>query len=132
MDYQRIQLPDTPLGAPGPLPPELVGLADAALANLSASLPEASVELGYAGQGFVPVERTISALAFKQRLPAANRMAIRAAATAGDAIITDFLDLLDTPGQGLIELDHPDTIAGVDYLVAQDLITADQADALRA
>lgn len=132
MTYQRIRLPDTPMGAPGPLPPELVGLSDAVLANLSAYLPEASSELGYAGQGFIPVVRAIPALEFKQRIPASVRIAIRDAAAAGDKEIADFLDLLNTPGPGLIELDHPDTIAGVDYLLAHNLVTADQAAALRA
>jgi hypothetical protein len=131
MDYQRTQLPSTKIGLPGPVPAELRGLTDASLADLSASIPDAATQLGYAGQGFLPVVRTISALAFKQRLTAIERMAIRAA-SATDPVITDFLDLLDTPGEGLIHLDYPDTVAGVAYLVSHNLLTADRAAALRA
>ncbi len=54
MLYQRKILPDTLMGDPAPLPAELVGLSDACLADLSAAVPEAAVELGYAGQGFFP------------------------------------------------------------------------------
>lgn len=128
MDYQRKNLADmSDIGSAGPVPAELRGLADISLADLSWADPA----LGYSGQGFFPVIRTVSALAFKQRLTGAERIAIRAAA-ASDAVITDFLDLLDTPGQGLIELDHPDTVAGMAYLVAHSLLTADRAAAIRA
>jgi hypothetical protein len=126
--YQRKQLSDlSSIGSAGPLPPELEGLANESLADLSWADPA----LGYSGQGFFSVDRSISALAFKQRLTATERMAIRGAA-ASDAVITDFLDLLDTPGQGTIELDHPDTVAGVAYLVTKNLLTADRAAAIRA
>jgi hypothetical protein len=54
MLYQRKTLPDTLMGDPAPLPAELVGLSDACLADLSAAIPEAAAELGYAGQGFFP------------------------------------------------------------------------------
>ena len=54
--YQRKTLPSTLMGDPAPLPAELVGLSDECLADLSASVPEAAQELGYAGQGFFPVE----------------------------------------------------------------------------
>lgn len=132
MDYQRKLLADmSNVGSSGPLPPEISGLTDSDLADLSGSVGDAASELGYTGQGFFPVLRTISALAFKQRLTGTERMAIRAAA-ATDPVITDFLDLLDTPGQGIIELDNPDTVAGMAYLVAHSLLTADRAAAIRA
>lgn len=54
MLYQRKTLPDTLIGDPAPLPAELVGLSDACLADLSAAVPDAAVELGYEGQGFFP------------------------------------------------------------------------------
>ena len=54
--YQRKTLPSILMGDPAPLPAELVGLSDACLADLSAAVPEAAQELGYAGQGFFPVE----------------------------------------------------------------------------
>src|SRR5437879_6732494 len=119
------------IGGPCAIPAEIANLHDADLADLSAALGPAAAELGYGGQGFFPVVRTISALAFKQRLTAAKRIAIETAAQA-DPIIADFLNLLDTSGAGLIELDNADTIAGVGYLVAQNILTADQAAALRA
>lgn len=56
MFYQRKILPSTLIGGPAPLPAELVGLSDECLADLSASVPQAAQQLGYAGQGFFPVE----------------------------------------------------------------------------
>ena len=55
--YQRILLATgEPSGDPGPLPPELVGLADETLADLQAHLdPDAASQLGYADAGFLPV-----------------------------------------------------------------------------
>ena len=55
MLYQRKTLPSTLMGDPAPLPAELVGLSDACLADLSAAVPDAAEQLGYAGQGFFPV-----------------------------------------------------------------------------
>ena len=52
--YQRKTLPSTLMGDPAPLPAELVGLSDACLADLSAAVPDAADQLGYAGQGFFP------------------------------------------------------------------------------
>lgn len=50
--YQRVTLlGNTPIGEPGPLPDELVGLEDVSLADLNWVDPE----LGFAGQGFVPM-----------------------------------------------------------------------------
>ena len=54
MLYQRKTLPSTLVGDPAPLPAELVGLSDDSLADLSAAVPEAAEQLGYAGQGFFP------------------------------------------------------------------------------
>jgi len=126
-DYQRVQLPATNLGDAGPLPDDLVGLEDVSLADLSWADPS----LGYSGQGFFPVVRKISAIGFKQRIPGEKRIAIREAADT-DPVIADFLDLLNTPGQGTIELDNPDTVNGLDYLVSKDLLTTDDAAAIRA
>jgi hypothetical protein len=105
----------------------LVGLADVSLADLSWADPA----LGYSGQGFFPMVRKISAIAFKQRIPGEKRIGIRTAADT-DPVIADFLDLLNTPGQGTIELDNADTINGLAYLVSKDLLTADDAAAIRA
>lgn len=56
--YQRKLLIDgSDIGAPGPLPHELVGLLDESLADLSAALPAVNCDdLGIAGQGFFPVD----------------------------------------------------------------------------
>ncbi len=140
MNYQRILVADqSEIGEPGPLPPELVGLSDESLADLSAALnADACDVLGFTGQGFLPVPdpeppappRNISAIAFKQRLTGAERRAIRAA-SATDEVIADFLDLLNTPGAGLVDLDHADTVNGCAYLVAQELLSSERAAEIR-
>jgi hypothetical protein len=125
-DYQRIVLQTGErLGDPGPLPHDLVGLADSDLADLGWTDPN----LGYVGQGFVLMTRKVSALGFMQRLSAEKRIAIRAAA-GGDAIITDFLDLLSKAS--IVDLDHEDTVNGLNYLVSQGLLTAEEVAAVRA
>lgn len=125
MNYQRKLLSDmSNIGEAGPLPAEIRNLADESLADLS----WADAALGFHGQGFFPASRQISALAFKQRLTAEERIAIRAAAT--DPVIADFLDLLASAN--LVDLDNADTVAGIEYLVANDLLTADRAAELRA
>lgn len=50
--YQRKTLPNTNIGEPSDLPPELNGLAQVSLDDLSWADPA----LGYSGQGFFPVE----------------------------------------------------------------------------
>jgi hypothetical protein len=56
MSYQRKQLStDTNVGTPGPLPPELVGLADSSLADIEAAVGhDAADQLGYLDTGFFP------------------------------------------------------------------------------
>jgi hypothetical protein len=55
--YQRKTLATgANLGDPGPVPECLLGWHDEALADVSATAPEAAVELGFAGQGFFPVD----------------------------------------------------------------------------
>jgi hypothetical protein len=57
MLYQRKTLSTgNNVGPPAPLPAELVGWPDSALANVSAAAPLAAAQLGYAGKGFFPVE----------------------------------------------------------------------------
>lgn len=56
MFYQRKDLASGEnIGEPAALPAELQGLSDEGLADLSAHLPGAAAQLGYAGQGFFPV-----------------------------------------------------------------------------
>lgn len=122
------------IGAPGPLPADLVGgLTDADLERLGELGPAAH----YAGQGFFrvadpepePAVRRITRIGFMQRMDPAKRMAIRTAAKT-DIVIEDFLDLL--AATDLVELDHADTIAGLGYLVSQELLTTDDVADLRA
>lgn len=134
MLYQRKFLANgSSIGEPGPIPVNIANLDDASLADLTASLGEpCASELGFSGQGFFPIiTRDVSALGFKQRLTVQERMAIRAA-SATDPLIADFLDLLNTPGRGLIDLDHADTVNGCAYLVSQELLTAERAAEIRA
>lgn len=55
--YQRVTLvPPAPVGGPDLLPPELVGLDDASLADLPAAIGvEAATQLGYLNTGFTPI-----------------------------------------------------------------------------
>jgi hypothetical protein len=64
-----------------------------------------------------PVHRE-DALAFKRRFTAAERIAIRTAMAAGDHVIADFMDLLDTGAavNSPVRFDDPDVIAGLGYL----------------
>ncbi|MBL8774063.1 MAG: hypothetical protein JNK30_21935 [Phenylobacterium sp.] len=138
MLYQRIIVSTgAEVGDPGPLPSTLEGLTEAALANLPAHLdPTACAELGYDDAGFLPVAepepaapRTVSRLAFMQRLSPQKRIAIRTAGKS-DPVIEDFLDLLGAAT--LVDLDHADTMQGTAYLVAEGLLTQQEADALLA
>lgn len=123
--YQRKNLADgASIGAPGPLPAELRGLADVSLANLSWADPS----LGYSGQGFVfvadpppPPVRRFAPLVFLQRLTEAERIAIRAAART-DPKVEDLLDLIHHAG-GEIDLDAGFIAQGFAYLVSQGLIS---------
>lgn len=138
MLYQRKLLSDmSDIGEPGPLPQVLVGsLDDVNLADLSWLPPEVT---GYEGQGFFPyappepepqpVIRWLHKSLVLQRIPAANRIAIRAAAQS-DPIIYDFLDLLYQTDQ--VDLDNANLIAGLGYLVGEGLLTAEDVATIRA
>ena len=63
--------------------------------------------------------RTITPLAFMERLTRAERAAIRRAARADDAL-EDWLDLLRAAQA--VDLDDPRTVAGVDAMVAAGLL----------
>lgn len=137
--YQRINATTGLLvGEPAPLPSNLVGLKDESLANLEQALGSTIAhELGFGGAGFLPVEppepepepRRITRIGFMQRIPTPKRIAIRTASKT-DAVIEDFLDLL--AATDLIELEHPDTLMGVQYLVMQGLLTQAEAEAVVA
>ena len=65
----------------------------------------------------------ITKLAFLRRFTAEERIAIRASI---DPVIVDFMMLLDL-SQELVTTD-PDTQAGIEYLVAQGLLTLERAE----
>ena len=65
----------------------------------------------------------ITKLAFLRRFTAEERIAIRASI---DPVIVDFMMLLDL-SQELVTTD-PDTRAGIEYLVAQGLLTLERAE----
>ncbi len=120
--YQRKTLPDTLIGDPAPLPAELVGLSDACLADLSAAVPEAAPELGYAGQGFFPVEPDpppppvvdeLNKIDFLRLFTQAERIAIREAAKV-NPLISDYQHMLDAAT--VVRLSDPDIQTGVPLL----------------
>jgi hypothetical protein len=133
MLYQRKTLPDTLMGAPAPLPAELVGLSDASLADLSAAVPEAAQELGYAGQGFFPVVPDpppppvvdeLNKIDFLRLFTQAERIAIREAA-ADNPLISDYQHMLDAAT--VVRLSDPDIQTGVPLLELGGLIGAGRA-----
>lgn len=133
MLYQRKTLPSILMGLPAPLPAELVGLSDACLANLSACVPEAAQELGYAGQGFFPVEPPpppppvvdeLNKIDFLRLFTQAERIAIRTAAKT-NALIADYQDMLDAAA--VVRLSDPDIQTGVPLLEFGTLIGVGRA-----
>ncbi len=76
----------------------------------------------------IPVTiRLITPYAFKARMTAAERIAVRAAAVTTPAI-HDYMDLLDSVRQ--VDLDHADTVAGTQALEAGGLLAAGRAAAI--
>lgn len=127
MLYQRKDLASgSNVGEPGPLPPELVGLADHSLADLSWADPA----LGYSGAGFVPVSaRIVTTREFMRRLTPGEQVAIEAASSS-DAQIRVLMRLLYA--DMTVNLDAPDTVAALTYLVGAGLLAAERPDAIRA
>ena len=131
--YQRKTLPSTLMGNPAPLPAELVGLSDESLADLSASVPEAAQELGYAGQGFFPVPPPpppppvvdeLNKIDFLRLFTQAERIAIRTAAKT-NALIADYQDMLDAAT--MVRLSDPDMQTGVPLLELGGLLAPGRA-----
>jgi hypothetical protein len=73
----------------------------------------------------------VTARTFRERFTRAERGAITVAAsqalTAGDPTLQVFLDDLNAAGN-IVELDHPDLLAGVALLVSLQLITPQRAE----
>ena len=130
MLYQRKTLPNTLMGDPAPLPAELVGLSDADLADLSAAMPYAAAEIGYAGQGFFPVPpappviNEIEKVDFARLFTQAERMAIDDAKSS-NAYIRDYDRLLSWAPK--IRLLDPQTQTGVMLLELGGLIAPGRA-----
>ena len=109
-------------------------LADAeAMAQHVASLDGATARIlgddevpNYAPEPSPPRETILTQLGFLRRFTAQERIAIRAST---DPVIIDFLHLVNLAQD--IELDDPDTVAGLAYLEAQQLIAAGRADEIR-
>lgn len=76
-----------------------------------------------------PEPQSWTALEFKRRFTAAERITMRTAATT-DPIVADFLDILDTTGLSgsKVYADDADLIAGMAYMVAQGHITQLRSD----
>jgi hypothetical protein len=126
------------MGVPAPLPAELAGLSDASLADLSAAVPEAAQELGYAGQGFFPVEPdpppppvvdALNKIDFLRLFTQAERIAIRQAA-AVNPLISDYQHMLDAAT--VVRLSDPDIQTGVPLLELGGLIGPGRATQILA
>ena len=131
--YQRKTLPDTLVGDPAPLPAELVGLSDACLADLSAAVPDAAEELGYAGQGFFrvtppppeppPVDE-LNKIDFLRLFTQAERITIRQAAKVNPEV-EDYQDMLNQAV--IVRLSDPDIQTGIPALEAAGILAPGRA-----
>ena len=76
--------------------------------------------------GFVPIAGPvlISAMAFKLLFTPTEHLAVMGAASS-DPLIRYYLDLINTPGNG-IDLSHPVVTTGVQHLIDVELITAER------
>ena len=133
MLYQRKTLPDTNMGDPAPLPAELVGLADASLADLSAALGVAADETGFAGQGFFPFTPEppppppvdeLHKVDFLRLFTQAERIAIRQAAKL-NPVVEDYQAILDAAT--IIRLSDADIQEGVPELEDAGLLAPGRA-----
>jgi len=137
--YQRKTLATgANLGDPGPVPECLLGWHDEALADVSATAPEAAVELGFAGQGFFPVEvadpppvagRIMDKVEFSRLFTNLETFHILQAAQVNPDVSTYKyrLDLAVT-----VNLDDPDIQTGVPALEAAHLLAPGRADQILA
>ena len=128
MLYQRKTLPSTLMGDPAPLPAELVGLSDACLADLSAAVPDAADQLGYAGQGFFPFTPPppepppvdeLNKIDFLRLFTQAERITIRQAAKV-NPLVEDYQDMLNQAE--VVHLSDPAIQAGIPALEAAGIL----------
>ena len=131
--YQRKALAtDTNIGSPGAVPDCLLGWDDASLADISATIPEAAEELGFAGQGFFPVDvpdpvapaQPMQKIDFLRLFTATERKTIMAASKV-NADIADYQYMLDN--STVILLTDPSVQVGLPMLEAANLIGAGRA-----
>ncbi len=104
------------------------------LADLSAAVPEAAQELGYAGQGFFPVEpdpptppppsRVLNKVDFARLFTQAERIAIDDAANI-NPVVRDYDRMLNRAPN--VNLDDPDVQTGVPLLELGGLIGVGRA-----
>lgn len=130
--YQRKLLSnDSDIGEPGPLPADLVGLADESLADLS----WVAESQGYAGSGFFtvaeppPSVRLITTRDFMRRLTSAELLAIETAAET-NAQIRVLLRLLYAGPT--VNLDVADTVSALAYLTGLGLLASGRSAEIRA
>lgn len=135
--YQRKSLATgEDVGAPAPLPRIFQGgMSDADLARVGELVAAEFVE-EWGDAGFVrapdppaPESRWVHQVLFKKRLAPAERIAIRAA-SASDAAIFDFLDVLNSSEQ--VNLDDEELVAALAYLVVLGLLAPDRPAEIRA
>jgi hypothetical protein len=91
-----------------PLPAGLVAL------DVGETMPDgdwSSATLSFVARSTLP--ETWTKYEFKQRMTAAERVAVRAAA-ASNAVVADFMDLLDS--SGAVVRANPNVLAGLNYL----------------
>jgi hypothetical protein len=121
------------MGDPAPLPAELVGLSDACLADLSAAVPDAAEELGYAGQGFFPVTPPppepppvdeLNKVDFLRLFTQAERITIRQAAKVNPQV-EDYQDMLNQAV--IVRLSDPDIQTGIPALEAAGILAPGRA-----
>jgi hypothetical protein len=73
--------------------------------------------------------RIISPAQFLMLFTPLERVAIR---NSTDAVVVDFIRLVELPSLTQVELDNPQTQMGVQYLVSEGLITSERATAILA
>lgn len=73
--------------------------------------------------------RIISPAQFLMLFTPLERVAIR---NSTDAVVVDFIRLVELPSLTQVELDNPQTQLGVQYLVSEGLITSERATAILA
>lgn len=77
-----------------------------------------------------PPAPQVSPVEFKLLFTSAERLAIRAARTAGDLVLEDWFGILDDPRLTVVDLGLKSTQDGVGYLVLQGILTTERAAAI--